>query len=337
MRTLNQRMKPINHTLNVLKCLACTVVVLIHVRFPGRGGDIIASAATWAVPFFILISGYFAYGASPRIILKRLKKVSWMLCYGYFAFLIFNIAVHLHKGTFRTWLAASYTWKTPIKMIMFCTVDFAIPLWYLIAMIETYCLWLLLLKHHKEYKALRWIPFLVIVSILSTVFLETMGFAWYLNFTFVARALPWFLIGYYLHTQTGKRWAGIPTALILFSIFLGLLIMAAPLAFGTLVQFGYIGVFPCAIGLFILGLKYPMVTVPELIEFMGSKLSANVYVFHPVLSSCITFCLTNINSVHLEGTIYPWIHPIVTVIISFLFSWLLFWLKSSFRRCVFRH
>lgn len=53
------------------------------------------------------------------------------------------------------WLLSVFSVKSIIKLLVFCTVDFAIPLWYLIAMAETYVFWLIIVKHKKEAETLR--------------------------------------------------------------------------------------------------------------------------------------------------------------------------------------
>ena len=53
-------MKEENRLLNVLKGIACLLVVFIHVPFPGVFGRNIAKIGDVAVPFFFLISGWYA-------------------------------------------------------------------------------------------------------------------------------------------------------------------------------------------------------------------------------------------------------------------------------------
>lgn len=50
-----------NIMLNLLKGFACIGVVLIHIKFPGKTGDLIKYASAYAVPIFFLIAGYFAF------------------------------------------------------------------------------------------------------------------------------------------------------------------------------------------------------------------------------------------------------------------------------------
>lgn len=58
---------------NLFKGLACICVVFIHVRFPGIVGDVIWKLSQYAVPTFLMISGYFAI-QKDEIIVKNVYK-----------------------------------------------------------------------------------------------------------------------------------------------------------------------------------------------------------------------------------------------------------------------
>ncbi len=130
-----------NQCLNFLKGLGSTGVVFIHITFPGLTGEIISKMAQFAVPVFFMITGYYALGCTDTVIGKRLIKILKIFMYGYAWFFAYNIISQVRNGTWAGWLKANYTLKALIKYVVFCDIDFAIPLWYLIAMAETYILW----------------------------------------------------------------------------------------------------------------------------------------------------------------------------------------------------
>ena len=70
-----------------------------------------------------------------------------------------HILLKISQGTVLEWLSLNFDHTTPIKYIVFCTIDFAIPLWYLIAMVETYFVWYFVVKYKKERGVLFAIPF----------------------------------------------------------------------------------------------------------------------------------------------------------------------------------
>lgn len=128
--------KDINYKLNFIKGIGCLSVIFIHVRFPGIFGTCISKMAGFAVPNFLMISGYYAYEKDPEVIKKRLKKIILLFLYAYILF--FTLKIFGNNDSLGMWLCSNFNWQTPIKYIVFCTIDFAIPLWYLIAMIEIY-------------------------------------------------------------------------------------------------------------------------------------------------------------------------------------------------------
>lgn len=76
----------INRSLYSFRALACLGVFLIHASLPGAVGVIVTVTSRWAVPFFFLTSGYFAYGAEQSRIKLRAKKtlhlfVKWLIFY----------------------------------------------------------------------------------------------------------------------------------------------------------------------------------------------------------------------------------------------------------------
>ncbi|WP_295073981.1 acyltransferase family protein [uncultured Fibrobacter sp.] len=128
-----------NEVLNLLKGLACIAVVFIHIKFPGVVGIIFGSSLThFAVPSFLMIAGYFAFGKDETVIKRRLIKILKIFAFGYLCFLGYNVLFQVLRGSVIEWLALNFKYTTPIKYAVFCTIDFAIPLWYLIAMAEAY-------------------------------------------------------------------------------------------------------------------------------------------------------------------------------------------------------
>ncbi len=135
-----------NSCLNLLKCIACFGVVFIHVTFPGVLGDIVKYSSTFAVPLFMMIAGYYSYGCDERKIKQRLVKIIKILLFGYICFFVCNITIAIKANSLLQWFSINYNWKNFILFFCFCTIRWAIPLWYLIAMTETYFFWMIVVK-----------------------------------------------------------------------------------------------------------------------------------------------------------------------------------------------
>ena len=149
-----------NDVLDLFKGLACISVVFVHVHFPGIVGIIVhRSFASFAVPLFLMVAGYFAFGKDEAVIKRRLFKILKIFLWSYAVFLVLHILFKIQQGVVAEWLSLNFNYTTPIKYIVFCTIDFAIPLWYLIAMVETYFVWYFVVKYKKERGVLFAIPF----------------------------------------------------------------------------------------------------------------------------------------------------------------------------------
>ena len=157
-----------NVKLNLLKGIACIGVVFIHITPPGLFGDILVYGFQFAVPIFLMIAGYYAYGKEEDVIKRRLIKIVKIFLYAYLVFFLYKLTFSLKDHELNKWLSESYKWDTPIKYICFCTINFAVPLWYLIAMIETYIVWLFVVKGKKEDVAIKLTPILFLFQIILT-------------------------------------------------------------------------------------------------------------------------------------------------------------------------
>ena len=191
-----------NRCLNFLKGIACIGVVFIHIHFPGVTGDVAWRLSQFAVPLFLMIAGYYAFECDENVVKRRLIKILKILAVGYCVYFVWSFGIQLLKGNGVEWLASSYNWKTIIKNVVFCTPDpLPVHLWYLIAMVEVYVLWFFIVRAKKENLLIPLIPLLFVFSVGLTMFCETKGFAWMYKINFIARGLPYFLTGYFIHSK----------------------------------------------------------------------------------------------------------------------------------------
>ena len=51
-----------NQMIEIMRFIASVVILLIHCGLPGRSGNLINHFGHFAVPFFLLTSGYFSGG-----------------------------------------------------------------------------------------------------------------------------------------------------------------------------------------------------------------------------------------------------------------------------------
>ena len=310
-----------NIKLNLLKGFACMGVVFIHITFPGLFGQIVLYASAYAVPIFFMIAGYYAYGKKEDVIKRRLKKIVKIFLFAYLLFFLYNMAFSIINHKVVEWLSNSFNWMTPIKYICFCTVNFAIPLWYLIAMIEVYIVWLFVTKCGKEHLVIKITPILFLFQILLTSYCETMQLEWFWKVNFLTRAMPWFMLGYYLNSERAQRVRAIKTTTLTVMVVIGCAIAVIPTAFDLPLKFNVIGYIPYAFGLFCLALKNPSKSICQPVEFIGDKLSLNIYIFHVPMSGVINYAFSKILNMNTESDLLLWFRPIVVLVATILASW----------------
>ena len=68
-----------NHGLDAAKAVAAYFVILLHIRFPGRTGEILNVLARFAVPFFFMVSGYFCYSRNGNMLSRMPGKIMHVL------------------------------------------------------------------------------------------------------------------------------------------------------------------------------------------------------------------------------------------------------------------
>ncbi|WP_022750259.1 acyltransferase family protein [Lachnobacterium bovis] len=317
----------VNVKLNLLKGFACMGVVFIHITFPGLFGQIVLYASAYAVPIFFMVAGYYAYGKDKDVIKRRLIKIVKIFAYAYMLFFLYKLTSSIKNHEVLQWLSSNYNWKTPIKNICFCTINFAIPLWYLIAMIETYIVWLYVVKQKKEHLVIKITPILFLLQIILTSYCETMQFEWFWKINFVTRAMPWFMLGYYLNSETTRSKRSLKTSTLIMMVIVGCAIAVIPSAFDLSVKFNVIGYIPYAFGLFSLALKNPSKSICKPVEFIGDKLSLNIYIFHALMDGVISFVFLRLLNVNTEANLYLWLRPIIVLVATIFASWVVYKIK----------
>lgn len=308
-----------NNSFNFLKGLACVGVVLMHISFPGKVGQVIARLWAFAVPLFIMISGYYAYGCEKAKIKKRLKKTCGIFLYGIIVFFICESIVHLRAEDFVAWLASFISIKTLIKLVFFCTIDFATPLWYLIAMIETYILWYFVVTKEKENVAIKFLPILFAAQVISISICDTFEMDWFLKINFLTRAFVWYLLGYFIHSKEIAISQKISNWHLILMLLIGAFIALVHQMTGIKVDFSSVGLLFYAIAIFILGVKNSEKRLGGVIEYIGERLSLNIYVLH-----CAVALLVNLIADGVWGiAVNPWIYPVIVIAVSVLVAFLI--------------
>lgn len=190
------------------KMVASFLVVLIHVGFPGALGRDVFAISLFAVPMFLAISGYFSYGAGPKVLGRRIVHILILNVITDVIHLAWNVvATELAGGSSVAYLIRAI--PDPGEIIYYLTAQhnsFLGHLWYLLSVAICYgILWAYVrfygedeVNYHNLYLAAGglWIAYFAIGTILpldgKVLAPMTYGNAWFY-------ALPMFTLGIFLH------------------------------------------------------------------------------------------------------------------------------------------
>ena len=308
-----------NKVLNLLKGLACIGVVFTHIRFPGTVGDIVWKLSQFAVPVFLMVSVFFAFGKDEIVIKRRLLKILGILIWGYACFFAYESFLHILSGSYKEWIIQNYSWETPVNYIVFCTIDFAILLWYLIAMVETYFVWFFIVKYKQEQKTFWAIPLLFGLRIILLIYCERMELPWMYKVNFLTGAAPYFLLGYFIRSKK-SFFTSIRSTLLVVLVILGGGMSVAPMFFGTIPDLSCIGLVIYSASIFILATKVPNKSYWNHMEYIGKKLSLNVYIFHVIIFGILNLAGKHLLHTNLRAGLCGWILPILVAILTVVFA-----------------
>lgn len=338
------------HKLDLLKAAACIGVVFTHVTFPGIWGKAVMRAAGFAVPVFCMTAGYFAWGRDSKAIRRRLFRILGILLAGYMLYFGYNAFISLRAGTLASWLDENFDILTPVRYLVFCDVGFAVHLWYLIAMAETYVLWSFALKRRWQQKLEAMLPILLLLQFVLVIYCDSLDLPWAYQTNFLLRALPWFLIGYKIRKSmeeheakadvmqdklcpesSGAQPVGYDNAAALNKtgfltamIVTGLALAVLPSVLDWKVKLNVIGYVPYSLGLFLLAVRKPDKNAFRFLEYIGDRLSLYIYVLHILMAGAARQLMIMLFGPEIQlGALYQWIWPWLTLLISIAVSMML--------------
>lgn len=201
-----------NITVNFVRMIACIFVVLIHCPFPEALGEYTAALARFAVPFFVLVTGFYSYNADRGICMTKaktgVKKTSILIVTCLVISTILNsIAEKVGGGGAFDWLLPNLTLKNAAMFILFNRLSFANwAIWYLFAILYVYLIYILLLKHNLLITACKLAPLLLMFNIIIQ---ELLNLPWYVAGNFLFTVLPFFLIGRWINEEEvspSRKW-----------------------------------------------------------------------------------------------------------------------------------
>lgn len=308
------------HSIDFWRFFAMFLVVAIHFPFPGFVGEVFITIGKTAVPFFIIVSGYFCFREDDKEFSKRLCKQILKLfvimilsnvLYAVFDFLLTN---HM---AFSRFLKISFT-KNKVKMFLIANQSpFADHLWFLGSMVYAMILVLLFTKL-KVYKKLLYVsPIFLAVYI-------TMSYVG-INFIYCRNALfctmPYFMFGC-LMKKYDEKIQCLKTPFILISIFVCLFVSLMELLLWKSTEKVFIGSEFLTIFICLLLIKHKNIGKNTIFEHIGRRDTLIVYIIH------IMFCMLIWNKWHGIPRNYYWFLPFAIYVASIICAEIILFIKN---------
>nr|MCR4776631.1 acyltransferase [Saccharofermentans sp.] len=153
------------HSIDVMRIVMAFLVVVIHVPFADKAGEVFITYGKTAVPFFLVICGYFLYRDDNAEMMKRLIKQTKRI------FIFFIAANVFYAGVYAVYLRvtsgssdgmkACFSAKVLTDFALYNLSPFSEHLWYLGSLLYALLIMLLLNKLKLMKFAMFLAPFLV--------------------------------------------------------------------------------------------------------------------------------------------------------------------------------
>ncbi|HEX2926828.1 MAG TPA: acyltransferase [Ruminiclostridium sp.] len=124
------------HSIDCMRAIAAFLVVCIHIPFYGAAGNIAIAYGKTAVPFFLIVCGYFCYRTESEEFTGRLKKqirkIALLTILANILFMIFDIVLQfIFSSNPAGDISQMFTLKKWFDFAVYNQSPFADHLWYL--------------------------------------------------------------------------------------------------------------------------------------------------------------------------------------------------------------
>lgn len=218
-----------NRSIHSLKAIACILVVLNHFHGDGIIGNILVTISNLGVPVFFLVSGYFLYNSNDAKVLNKLPSkivhIGKLFLINLGLYICFHIVDSIviggnfqNKEFILNEIFSYFSQHSLIKSILWSESIFGAGQWFLIALFEAYIIFFLIFKFHlnKFVERFIWVIVIILFSfhipvrlIMLKIGISTIS-SFDLTSTYIVRnvwfdAIPFMLVGYYLHKNYKKQ------------------------------------------------------------------------------------------------------------------------------------
>lgn len=319
--------------LDCLKCICAFFVVCGHAQFPGAFGKYFVELARTALPFFIMITGFFYSKTEERgRINLQIKKIAVMILSSNLFYLLWNTLINLTEpGAAKAYLASCFSLKGAINLFIFGESPFAEHLWYLSTVLYVLLIIKLADKLFGRQKLYPLVPVLIVCGLCLgkysvAIFGSDFSFVYTRNFLFIG--LPCFLLGDMLWRYKDKISQIHNSHKNLFAILIAAFAAATVFERFTVVSLGIyasgaynISTIPLAAALFMYALNLECKgRVAGSMAVIGRRYSGMIYLCHPVFVRLLNML---VNSGRLPSALYKCLSataPFIVFALALAFS-----------------
>lgn len=161
-----------NHLIDIMRGVMAFLVVTIHLPFEGKAGEVFITFGKTAVPFFLVVCGYFLFREDTSEMMKRLLKQTKRIFIFYVLSNLFYmgmVALTGEPGDFK----ACFTAKAIKDFLLYNFSPFSEHLWFLGSLLYALLIMLLL----NKLKVLKHAAFIGPVLVAAYVVLSHIGVA----------------------------------------------------------------------------------------------------------------------------------------------------------------
>lgn len=312
-----------NHSLDAAKAVAAYFVILLHIRFPGRTGEMINVLARFAVPFFFMVSGYFCYsrkGTVPGRMTGKIGHVLALTAVSYPVWFVWQCVQRTIEGKeIGAWIDMLLQRRHIADFLKYNYSLIKYHLWFLPALLYCYLLFTVLEKLH-----LHWAAYLLIPVLLAALFRmewanilvkNTYRPRVYRNYLYLG--FPFFMLGHLIH-RTENVWAEKIPSWVPGAMAMAGAVLSIAEYWRVGMQELFLGSVFLTAGIFLFVVKNPKLSVPKRLAKIGSRDSFFLYLFHLAVADAWMDLMRYLGME--MGSLYQWTRPLVVCVLTTLLA-----------------
>ena len=322
-----------SQTVDVIRGVACIFVVLVHVPFPGILGMYIKSLARFAVPFFLINSGWQLYQAEQEKTLSFAKQKFRKMLYLTGELCLIHIICNsinsvIGGGTLVSWLEPFWNLNTVKEFLIFNRAKvFSSVVYYMFMVLYVYVIFIVMIsrKHEVCNKCFQIMKFAVPVLLCGNLYIsEISNMKWYYAGNWFFTGIPFFFLGYFLSEWTAKQKKDCgKTAFI--TMIAGIVLTFVEIPLGGDDVYLYLGTIVMIVPLYYLASQSKRQYANGLLVF-GKQYSLKIFMIHCIIYNFFCALLGKPE----EGELLAWLMPFIVIAVSVVISW--GWLKLENRK-----